>query len=35
MNDPGLKDKAVLVTGGNNPYDIGTATASPWGGKKT
>jgi 3-oxoacyl-[acyl-carrier protein] reductase len=25
--DPGLKDKTVLVTGGNNPHGIGAATA--------
>jgi len=33
MIDPGLKDKIVLVTGGNNPLGIGAATAGPWGGK--
>jgi 3-oxoacyl-[acyl-carrier protein] reductase len=27
MIDPGLKDKVVLVTGGNNPRGIGAATA--------
>ena len=27
MIDPGLKNKAVLITGGNNPYGIGAATA--------
>lgn len=27
MIDPGLKDKTVLVTGGNNPHGIGAATA--------
>jgi 3-oxoacyl-[acyl-carrier protein] reductase len=27
MIDPGLKDKIVLVTGGNNPYGIGAAVA--------
>jgi len=27
MIDPGLKEKVVLVTGGNNPYGIGAATA--------
>ena len=27
MIDPGLKDKTVLVTGGNNPFGIGAATA--------
>jgi 3-oxoacyl-[acyl-carrier protein] reductase len=27
MIDPGLKDKTVLVTGGNNPQGIGAATA--------
>jgi 3-oxoacyl-[acyl-carrier protein] reductase len=27
MIDPGLKDKVVLVTGGNNPYGIGAAIA--------
>jgi len=27
MIDPGLKGKVVLVTGGNNPYGIGAATA--------
>jgi len=27
MIDPGLKDKVVIVTGGNNPYGIGAATA--------
>ena len=27
MIDPGLKDKVVLVTGGNNPYGIGAAVA--------
>lgn len=27
MIDPGLKDKVVLVTGGNNPHGIGAATA--------
>ncbi|MBN1255803.1 MAG: SDR family oxidoreductase [Deltaproteobacteria bacterium] len=27
MIDPGLKDKSVLVTGGNNPHGIGAATA--------
>ena len=27
MIDPGLKDKVVLITGGNNPYGIGAATA--------
>jgi 3-oxoacyl-[acyl-carrier protein] reductase len=27
MIDPGLKDKVVLVTGGNNPHGIGSATA--------
>ena len=27
MIDPGLKNKNVLVTGGNNPYGIGAATA--------
>jgi len=27
MIDPGLKDKIVLVTGGNNPHGIGAATA--------
>ena len=27
MIDPGLKDKTVLVTGGNNPLGIGAATA--------
>jgi len=27
MIDPGLKDKVVLVTGGNSPYGIGAATA--------
>lgn len=27
MIDPGLKDKVALVTGGNNPYGIGTAIA--------
>jgi NAD(P)-dependent dehydrogenase (short-subunit alcohol dehydrogenase family) len=25
--DPGLKDKVVLVTGGNNPFGIGAAIA--------
>ncbi len=28
MIDPGLKGKVVLVTGGNNPYGIGAATAT-------
>jgi 3-oxoacyl-[acyl-carrier protein] reductase len=27
MIDPGLKDKVVLITGGNNPHGIGAATA--------
>jgi 3-oxoacyl-[acyl-carrier protein] reductase len=27
MIDTGLKDKVVLITGGNNPYGIGAATA--------
>jgi 3-oxoacyl-[acyl-carrier protein] reductase len=27
MIDPGLKDKVVLVTGGNNPFGIGAAIA--------
>jgi len=27
MIDTGLKDKVVLVTGGNNPKGIGAATA--------
>lgn len=27
MLDPGLKDRVVLITGGNNPYGIGAATA--------
>ena len=27
MIDPGLEDKIVLVTGGNNPRGIGAATA--------
>ena len=27
MIDTGLKDKVVLVTGGNNPYGTGSATA--------
>ncbi len=27
MIDPGLRGKAVLVTGGNNPHGIGAATA--------
>jgi 3-oxoacyl-[acyl-carrier protein] reductase len=27
MIDPGLQDKTVLVTGGNNPHGIGAATA--------
>ncbi|HHX63916.1 MAG TPA: SDR family oxidoreductase [Chloroflexi bacterium] len=27
MIDPGLQDRVVLVTGANNPYGIGTATA--------
>ncbi len=27
MIDPGLKDKVVLITGANNPYGIGAATA--------
>jgi 3-oxoacyl-[acyl-carrier protein] reductase len=27
MIDPGLKDKVVLITGGNNPYGIGAAIA--------
>ncbi len=27
MINPGLKDKIVLVTRGNNPYGIGAATA--------
>lgn len=27
MIDPALKDKVVLVTGGNNPHGIGAATA--------
>jgi 3-oxoacyl-[acyl-carrier protein] reductase len=27
MIDPGLQNKVVLVTGGNNPYGIGAATA--------
>lgn len=27
MIDPGLKDKVVLVTGGNNPFGIGAAVA--------
>ena len=27
MIDPGLKDKVTLVTGGNNPHGIGSATA--------
>jgi 3-oxoacyl-[acyl-carrier protein] reductase len=27
MIDPGLKDKVVIVTGGNNPHGIGAATA--------
>ncbi len=27
MIDPGLKDKVVLITGGNNPRGIGAATA--------
>ena len=27
MIDPGLQDKVVVVTGGNNPYGIGAATA--------
>ena len=27
MIDPGLKDKTVLITGGNNPHGIGAATA--------
>jgi len=34
MIDPGLQDKTVLVTGGNNPHGIGAATAWPWGGKQ-
>jgi NAD(P)-dependent dehydrogenase (short-subunit alcohol dehydrogenase family) len=33
MIDPGLKDKTVLVTGGNNPHGIGAATARPGGGR--
>jgi hypothetical protein len=33
MIDPGLKDKIVLITGGNNSLIIGAATAWPWGGK--
>jgi 3-oxoacyl-[acyl-carrier protein] reductase len=27
MIDPGLRDKVVLITGGNNPHGIGAATA--------
>ncbi len=27
MIDPGLKEKVVLVTGGNNPFGIGAAIA--------
>ena len=27
MIDPGLKDKVVLITGGNNPHGIGAAIA--------
>jgi NAD(P)-dependent dehydrogenase (short-subunit alcohol dehydrogenase family) len=27
MLDSGLKDKVVLVTGGNNPFGIGAAIA--------
>ena len=27
MINPGLKDKVVLVTGGNNPFGIGAAIA--------
>jgi 3-oxoacyl-[acyl-carrier protein] reductase len=27
MLDPQLQDKVVIVTGGNNPYGIGAATA--------
>jgi len=27
MIDPGLKEKVVLVTGGNNPYAIGASIA--------
>ena len=27
MIDPGLNEKVVLVTGGNNPYGIGAAIA--------
>lgn len=33
MIDPGLKDKTVLATGGNNPLGICAAAAWPWGGK--
>jgi 3-oxoacyl-[acyl-carrier protein] reductase len=28
MIDPGLKDRVVLITGGNNPHGIGAATAN-------
>ena len=31
MIDPGLKDKVVLVTGGNNPSGIGAAIARAFG----
>ena len=27
MIDPGVKDKVVLITGGNNPFGIGAAIA--------
>ena len=27
MIDPGIKEKVVILTGGNNPYGIGAAVA--------
>ena len=27
MNDPGLKERVALITGGNNPFGIGAAIA--------
>lgn len=33
MIDPGLQDKVVLVTGGNNPHGIGAATARAFAGQ--
>jgi NAD(P)-dependent dehydrogenase (short-subunit alcohol dehydrogenase family) len=33
MIDPGLRDKAALITGGNNPFGIGAAIARALGGR--